>query len=344
MSLLIFESFGCYHGNMVTPATGWYFTSFAGPASGIGRRGTYGLSVYAGTGYYAQLDLKAEHSGLVIGFAVKPSNAGTINDRFLSLHNAAGSSQFVVDCTAAGRVRIKASPTGDVLAESADAAITFNIYQYFELKCAIDDSNGTVQVRVNGADIIAFTGGLNLQQAGSGGAQKIQWRDFGTASPASIYDDLYICNLSGGTFTDFLGDIKVDAFWPTADGTYQQFTTNRATHYDAINDIGNDAATYYIESDTPGEKDSFTITPAGDLPTIHAISIRNTARNPDTGVAEGTLFIRQGGVDRDQASFERGDTVEQDDQMLLKRPDTGGPWTKAALEAMEFGFEFSGAS
>ena len=348
MSLLYFEGFDA-HGmitDMVDSHQNWTDgTLFQLGVIGIGRRSTRGGQVPGGTitTYWGKYELDTEQTDLIIGFAVKPT-AGTANSCFLTLMNAAGTTQFVLDCTEAGRVRVKTSPTGSVLAESADGAITFAIYQYFEIKFTCDGSD-TVQVRVNGADVITSTSGLNLRQAGSGGVKFIRWNGFTTSSSQDAYiDDLYIENQSGAKYKDFLGDVKADAFWPTADATYQQFTSNRPTHYDAINDVGDAAVTYYIEEDTVGQKDSFTLTPTGDLPTIHAIMIRSIARNSDTGIAEGTPFVRYGGVDYDQTPFERGDTYLYDDTILTARPDTGGVLTKAFLEAMEFGWEFSAAS
>jgi len=294
--------------------------------------------------YYLEYDSGADQSAMVMGFALLPASGGTYDSGlFLDFFSTANGRQFAVDWTAAGRIRILSAPGGSVLAESADAALSFDIYQFFEIKFTCHASNGTVQVRIDGLDVIAETTGLNLQQSGSGGVAKIRWR--GPNEVANYIDDFYLLNQTSPAPVDFLGDIKVDVFWPTSDGNYAQFAPDAgANHYDAIDDNFANAVTHYIESDTVGQKDSFAITPAGDLPTIHAISVRSTSRNSDTGVAEGTLFIRQGGVDYEQASFERGDSIEQDDQMLLRRPDTGGMWTKAALEAMEFGFEFSAAS
>jgi len=352
MSLLTFESFDVAH-NMIDsqpnqPWTQDVYQQNLFHVNSEGRRSTSGMRTYLQSyeSYFRQLDLTilgGEQSALVMGFALKPGSGGSYGGGIaLDFWNANNTRQFVMDWTSAGRIRILSAPGGSILAQSADGALTFDIYQYFEIKFTCDDTAGIVQVRIDGVDVIAETGNLNLQQAGSGSILKIRFH-----APANqiynSFDDLYLCNQLG-SYSDFLGDVKVDAFLPTGDGNYQQFTSNRSTHYDAINDIGVNAVTYYIESDTVGEKDSFSITPTGDLPTIHAISVRSTACNPDTGVAEGTLFIRQGGVDYDQATFERGDTIKRDDQMLLSRPDTAGVWTKAALEAMEFGFEFSAAS
>jgi hypothetical protein len=336
MSLLYFESFDAQYelGTLYR----WTYNSnfFIVPS---GRRGSNCLSVN-NCYQYVHYNIGTNESALVIGFAVYPTS-GTAGTTFLRIYNTAIELQFVVDCTAAGRVRVKTAADGSVLAQSADGAITFNIYQYFEIKFTCDGTD-TVQVRVDGVDVIASTSGLNLRQSGSGGAGGIQFTSLTLGT--THFDDLYILNQSGAQYNNFLGDVKVDAFLPTGDGNYQQFTSTRSTQYDAINDNGNTAITYYIEEDTVGQKDSFTITPTGDLPTIHAISIRSISRNSDTGIAEGTPFIRVGGVDYDQTPFERGDTLEYDDAILTARPDTAGVWTKAILETIEFGFEFSAAS
>jgi hypothetical protein len=344
MSLLMIESFDAWTGaNLGTYHTLWYSTSSFFNSVG-GRRGTTCMRPSGGDSYYTQYDLGVEESAMVIGFAVSPASGATASNRFLDILDGSGVTQFVVGCTTAGRVQVKTAPAGSILAESSDGAITFDIYQYFEIKFTVDSSSGTVQVRVNGADVIASTGSLNTQQAGSGGAQKIQWRSLMTTG-LNYFDDLYLCNLSGATYNDFLGDVKVDAFVPTADGNYSQFTPSTGSdHYDVINDNGPAADDEYIESSTVGHRDSFEITPTGNLPTIYAIALRSVSYNTDTGVAEGTPFVRMGGIDYDQSAFNRGATVEYDDAILTARPDTGGPWTKTVLLTTEIGWQFSNAS
>jgi len=345
MSLLMFESFDCYFSGTLTAYTPWTFSGSAAIRAS-GRRGTSCLNCPGyHTGRYAAYDVGSEQSGLVVGFAMNPTSYATANTYLMQFQDSSGTIQFILDVTAAGRVRVKDGIAGNVLAESADGAITFNIYQYFEIKFTCDGSD-TVQVRVDGIDVIASTSGLNLQQAGAGGVQKIWWS--GTSSSLSVttsYDDLYVCNLSGAKFTDFLGDVKVDVFFPTADGIYAEFTPDTGVnHYAVIDDNGNLADDHYIEEDTVGGKDSFTLTPTGDLPTVHAISLRSLSKNPDTGVAEGTPFVRMNETDYDQDTFNRGDTILYDDIILTARPDTGGVWTKTVLEGIEFGWEFSAAS
>jgi hypothetical protein len=262
MSLLMFEGFGSTVGSYLSDYhTQWTSTNFAAPGSAaVGRRSGYGMRISTTISAYAEYDIESEYSSLIVGFAIKPPTGGTPNGAFMQFRDSSDTVQFVVDLTAAGRVRVKSATGGSVLAESSDAAISFDVYQYFEIKCTIDSSSGTVQVRVDGADVIPATGSLNTQQAGSGGAQKLLWHSWSNGVNTD-YDDLYLCDTSGASFNDFLGDIKVDPVFPDADGNYSQFTPSTGTdHYDVIDDVGPGGLTEYNEAATVGYRDSFDIT------------------------------------------------------------------------------------
>jgi hypothetical protein len=341
----MFEGFGSMVGSYLSDYhTQWTASNFAFPGSpAVGRRSGYGMQISTSLTAYAEYDIESEYSSLIVGFAIKPPTGGTPNGAFMEFRDSSDTVQFVVDLTAAGRVRVKSATGGSVLVESSDGAISFDVYQYFEIKCTVS-SSGTIQVRVDGADVIPATGSLNTQQAGSGGAQKLVWHSWSNGV-STDYDDLYLCDTGGASFNDFLGDIKVDPVFPDADGNYSQFTPSTGTdHYDVIDDVGPTGDDEYNEAATVGYRDSFDITPAGDLPTIYAVKLRSVSRNPDTGVAEGTPFVRMGGIDYDQSAFTRGDSFEYDDTIMTARPDTGGPWTKTVLLSTEIGWQFSNAS
>jgi len=348
MSLIMFEGFEGIYSTWLGNDKHWIRGGYGTTIPGIGRRSGYCLRMYANPApYYVTYTLDDIQTSLVLGFALNPTSGGVATTWFMSFYNATPTMQFCIDLTTAGRLRIKDAAAGSVLAESADGAITFDIYQYVEIKFTCDGTDA-IQVRVNGIDVIPITGTINLMNAGSGNVKKISFAGHRTDVTGKYrlhYDDMYLLNTSGLTFNNFLGDVKVDPFYPTSDGDYTQFDVDAGTdHWDAIDNIADDATDHYVEADTVGYKDSYYVTPTGDLPTILAVGIRALTRNSDAGVAEGTPFIRMDGVDYDQTPFEVGDTVEMTQTIILRRPDTDGVWSKTIIESSQFGWEFSTAS
>jgi len=347
MALLIMESFDVFWSTeyfVVGDAYPLFDLSTLHPLIAVGRRGTYGLQMYNGNSRYSTINFGEDKTSLCFGFALVVEAGGTASSAFFRVFDSALTLQFCIDLTTAGRFRVKDGLTGNVLAESADGAFQKDIYQYVEINFSCTGTD-TIEIRVNETAVLGPTGGLNLRQAGSGGAYHVRLSAANSenGSPFTYMDDLYVLDSDGSTFNDFVGDVKVDAFMPTDDGYYTDFTPSTGVdHWDTINDIGTTADDAYIESDTVTEKDSFTITPTGDLPTIHAIKVHNVSRNSDTGVSEGTPFIRMGGVDYPLDPFERGDTNQCNEQIVERRPDTDAVWSKTILETdFEFGFEFS---
>jgi len=346
MALLLMESFDCIYfaAKFALPDAFPKFNLNNIQAIGTGRRGTVGLKQLSGNDNYSVINFGTDKTDLIFGFALFVSSGGTASNAIFKVYDSTPTLQFCIDLTTVGRFRVKDALTGNVLAESADGAFSKDIYQYVEIKftCTGTDS---IEIRVNEVAVLGPTGTLDLRQVGSGGAYYVRLSGANThfATNMTYLDDLYVLDFSGSTFNDFIGDVKVDAFMPTDDGYYTDFTPDTGVdHWAVIDEKGDTALSHYIESATATDKDSFTITPTGNLPTIYAIKVHNVSRNPDTGVSEGTPFIRMGGVDYPLDPYERGDTSQANEQIVENRPDTDGVWSKTILETdFEFGFEFS---
>lgn len=234
---------------------------------------------------------------MFLGVAVSAPYCATASTECLRVLSAAAGKQFCVDVTSMGRIRIKTAYNGSVLAESEDGAIAFGVYNYLELKftCA---ASGSVQVKVDGVEKIALTSDLNLRQSGSGSCGQIM---LGCLNGGSMYshntywDDFYLHSGDGDApFNDFLGDRRIDGLCFTADGGDADWTSNKASHYDAINDVGSGYATYYNESDAVSERDSYTVAlPAGTVTTVTA---RAHCRNPGGGTAKFKPFMTVDGT------------------------------------------------
>jgi len=261
----------------------------------------------------------------------------------IRIRSATGATQFDIDVTPAGRIRVKTAYNGTVLAESADGVITFGAYQFLEVQftCTGTDS---IQVWVDGTEVIALTTGINLRQSGAGGFGQLLLGPYSSSISAfTDWDDLYILDSSGDApFNDRLGDQKMDGHLFTSDGSVLQWTSNKASHYDAINDRGSTYATYYNESDAEGECDCYGITP-NDMTTILAVTIRAYCRNPGGGTAKFRPFVKFGEGSGDVYFGDEvtlpADTCDLREYTWYENPQTTAAWTKTQLQSVEFGWE-----
>jgi len=295
------------------------------------------------SGYYWGVRLPADKVDGVFGVRVKPQYCAAASTEMIRVRSAAAATQFCLDVTNVGRIRVKAAYGGAVLAESADGAITFDVFQFLEVQFTCDGTD-TVQVWVDGVEKIALTSSLNLRQSGAGGfGQLMLGGQASTTSFNTYYDDLYILDSSGDApFNDRLGDQKLDGHLPTADGTGHDWTHTAASVYQSINVVGSAYATNYTQSDTVGQRAGVAITP-NSFTTIHAVTIRAYCRNPGGGTAKFRPYVKIGGTRYygDEVTLP-ADTCDLREYVWYKNPALSPPndaWTTAALGSAELGWE-----
>jgi len=347
MALLMQESFDFYASTASLLNSAW--TRATGSLSFPGgRRSSRAASVsgYAtGLTYWISYNLPVENTGVIWwGFAFAQEALAGVNTEWIRVKSAAPASgnQFTLDITAAGRVRVKVSAAGAVLAESADGAIKLDgTFQFIEIgfQCA---ASASVAVWVNGVSVLSGNA-LNLRQSGAGGCGRLVCGSpANNVANAAFYDDMYLLDTTGDApFNARLGDYKVDAHLFTADDDVEWASTE-AAHHDSINVVGANYAVDYIESDGVGEQDSFAITP-GDMTTIQAVELVAYCRNPGGGTAKCKPFVK---IDStiyygDEVTLP-ADTCNKRSYVWLLNPAGDPdpiPWTKAVVTDATFGWE-----
>lgn len=126
------------------------------------------------------------------------------------LRSDAGVTQHItVNVTATGVVEVRRGTiSGTVLASSAAGVVTAAAWFYVEAKVKLHDTTGSVEVRVNGVQVIAPTTGLDTKNAGTKTTFDAV-RLVGSNTPQFTYDDVYIVT---GTDAAFLGVQRVGGF------------------------------------------------------------------------------------------------------------------------------------
>jgi len=71
-----------------------------------------------------------------------------------------------------------------------------------------------------------------------------------------LFDDLYVCDSTGSLNHDFLGNVKVVAIFPDANGDVNAWTgSGGSAHYTYVDENPVDDDTAYVESATSGQED-----------------------------------------------------------------------------------------
>jgi len=227
--------------------------------------------------------------------------------------------------------------------ESVPNVLHDDTWYYIEWKVVFSTTAGTCVVRVDGLEVINYSG----PTVGFGAAGPVyapyplpprQLRVQGQSNTKYWIDDLYVLDGTGpAPWNAFLGDCHVEYLRPRAAGASQDWTpVGTGTHWVAVddNDTPDEDATY-VESNTPGQIDTNKYQPTG-LPTspLFGAQLSLYARKSDIGprviapVANGVVGAMVA------PSFEN---YQYFCTPYPVNPADGNPWTPASINASEFG-------
>jgi len=352
MALLFIDGFDTYATTNDAPVTdaihtAGYVTSdgFGGPANtqvltdtrtGIG----FSLSPVNSNegGWIARFFPTA--AGIVTGFAIKwqADQAGAICS--LLYNNGVGGAYTQLTLSWNGMNGISCYTGDDVGVYQSPPNVLFDgVWQYVEVKYSPGIATSYLEVRVDGVAVITVTN-ETLQHAGAA-ALINEFQFNGPGSGWYYCDDWYLCDLSGTSFNDFLGDCVVHSLLPNSDaGTNQMTQAGGASgeHFSDVNDVPADGDTSYLNSNTSGQKELFGLSAIpNDIITVLAISVNVTARKTAPGLGTYKICLVYGENELD-SPLKSAPIDYIQTQFLCPAPPGGGNWTNAALTASKIGF------
>lgn len=272
-----------------------------------------------GFGYYMET---AATTGVILADA-----AGTTQ---LSLVWAAGSTPNTFT------IAIKRGAT--TLATSAEMML--GMWHFFELKATIRTStNGSYELKRDGVTILSASG-VNTANTGADGASVFS---FNWGGALVRFDDIYICDDTGGAFDDFLGDKAIVGSLPTTAGASTQWTPSTSTNVSCVDDPASGPLSDYVASNIDGDLDLYNF---GDLSTVaadgtvDAVMVFLSAEMLNAG-SRGlkVRFRNAGAATGDSAQFDvtlKG-TIRTFPIVFEEDPAGVTPWTKTAFDGGQFG-------
>jgi len=310
-----------------------------------GRHSTNGLAIVHTGGGYARLRriLPAAPSVITVGMAL---NISSLNSMvvFGLLDNT--TVQVSVRVLNDGTLQFWRGDGTALLASTAPGAFpSSNVWHYLEVQTTIDNAAGDVIIRVNDSEVLS-DGPFDTQASATAQVTQIQLGGTGlTIGNTLYYDDLYVCDDSGAYCNDFLGDTRVCALLPTANGIHSDFTPLVGTNWQEVDEVSPDDDTTYNASDTPTDRDTFDmdVLPGGVAGTVHAVCAVICSRKDDSGTRTLEPSVRVGGTDYD------GDPVNIPSDYTYHNmyawetnPDTAAPWLVAEVNnPLESGYELA---
>lgn len=213
-----------------------------------------------------------------------------------------------------------------------------NAWYFIEIKVTIDNA-GSAEVRVGGNTCITYSG--DTQNTTNAYANFFQLA--GDRS-SNLFDDLYVCDDSGSTNNDFLGDHKIENILPDGDGYIAQWAPSAGINWQNVDDPNTSApcpdgdSTVNISA-TPSDTDSFSFqnlaTTSG---TIAGIQVSCNVKKDDAGSRSLKFFVRIGGNNYYSDTFTLLDSYRYFAYCWDINPATSVPWMISDINSAEFGY------
>lgn len=344
--LLALDSFDHY--NTATLGTkGWSPTGAVAVMAGQGRNGTQSLRTYytGGQGYYNYATRAlppVTGSTIIFGLAFR---AATLLDNPIINVFEGSYGQVQITLTSSGALEVRRANGGNTgtsnysnVLITTPALVTAGIYTYIELKVLIANTGGTAEIRVNGTTAGTFSGDTQANGA-TWSTVKLGRDHIDTTNNIFDYDDLYICDGSGSTHNDFLGDHRIVALVAqTGNGTHTDWVPSTGTNHGALVDETVPDNTDYVSATVVGATDTFNFPPVGVVGTVKAVQVCNYAKCDIAGLRVMTPGSRPPGGPFYPAN---GQLMSSEWQYAMEifttNPVTVAPWTVAEIDASEFG-------
>ena len=285
---------------------------------------------------------------LIVGAAVllEPENtSGTPGeDEILQLLDSAATVHLTLTWSSQDQLlrAYRGLQTGTLLA-TAGQPLGASLWTFVEVKATVADSGGLVQVRLDGAQVLSFTG--DTRNAGAAEIATVRFSNHFVASGtrhALRLDDALFCDGGGRRNNDFLGDVRVVTLRPNADTAQADFTPSAGTaHHSLVAEApDDDGGASYVESGTVGHKDLYGYQDLTGMPAgIMAAQLATVARKDDAGSRSLRAVPKSGVPTANGATRVLGTTYALYDNRFEVDPATGAAWSKAGIDALQAGVE-----
>lgn len=335
MALRLIDSFDHYATAQL--ARKWTLADGCTVSAGNGRRGTASLRIPSANNNNVWKGFDAQATWIV-GYSLRVAALSGSGNPVIEIQDGA-SAQVEVRLAPDGSLRVTRNAT--LLSATSSGVIAVGATNYLEFKVTINNS-GSYELRINGATVTSGSG-VDTQATSNATASLVR---IGSGNAGSGWtnldiDDLYICDGSGSTNNDFLGDVRVDCYLPNGNGNSSQLVgsdSNSTDNYLLVDEAAVNDDTDYVQSSTVTEKDTYSFGNMTHTPSsIYGVQINMQATKTDAGARSIQSVIRSGGSDTDGVALALASSYLNHMQIAETDPNTAAAWSQSGFDAAEFG-------
>jgi hypothetical protein len=152
-----------------------------------------------------------------------------------------------------------------------------------------------------------------------------------------------VCDGSGATNNDYLGDIRVECLFPNGDGASSAFVGsdgNSVNNYLLVDETVPNDDTDYVQGTVVGDKDTYAYqdltTTAGS---VYGVNIIPRHRKADAGGRTAVTVGREsGGTEADSSAITILDSYIYNYDIRETKP-SGGAWSISEVNGAQFGMK-----
>lgn len=229
---------------------------------------------------------------------------------------------------------------GNSTLNSVNVALSANTWYYLEFKVFSDNASGTAEIRLDGNTVVTYSGDTQYATYFQPYVQ-VAFRGFNLG--VLHLDDFYVCDRSGNTCNDFLGDCTVYTLLPDGDASGNMSASSGTDEYAMVNGTTLNTSNY-IKDTASGNRCVFTY---GDLPvtpnTVYGVQVVSEA-NLTGNLTKGLKNVTQNGTGSVNTSspgrpVTRATTYLGTVWDVYEKNAGGNTWTPALVNDARFGVE-----
>lgn len=219
---------------------------------------------------------------------------------------------------------------------TASAYSLQSAHGYVEVRAKINGSTGTIDIWFNGTNLLSLTN-QNTQASGNAHATSAGF-NYPNSPGSMAIDDAYAVNMNGSGTPERLGDVRIQARHPSAEGNSTQWTPLSGTDNALmVDETDPDDDSTYNSTATATNKDTYVIDdPTQQVGSVYAVGIMSRARKDDGGTREIANVARVSTNETDGATTAVGTAYQWYEDILLTKPG-GGTWSISDVNNMEAG-------
>lgn len=299
----------------------------------ISSDGRYGNCLsHANSASYVRKNFDNQQT-LICGAAFKYTQLGAASATFCFY----GSTNFqvVFRLNSTGNIEAYRGPSS-VLLGTSSAIVPANKWVYLEFKVKVDNTAGTIDVRMNNTNILSLSD-IDTQYTAVAYMNRVYLYGYTTGCK---YDDVYICDGAGTRNNDFLGDCKVECLFPDANGSINEWTPSAGNNYACVDEQSEPDLTDYVSTTIEGLADLYSVSALEEtVGFIYGLQPLVYARTNDAiNVHDIAIEIKTYDAYFISADHELDTTSVYYGETQETNPSTGELWTIDEINSAEFGF------